>query len=419
MDVRRIQFFGGKTATMLDNNLVRCVIEDQGGACVEFSAVNLCGGRENCAYLPFFSECRRLDDLENDTGYWKDTPLWRHFAGTSFSFPNYGVACAVDGEPIPRDGITAVQPWTLQRYGTDSKSGGVWMLSSMRNSTKGYVIRKLDLLLPGQNVHYTASCVTNNSDEPLQGNAVWSNHIGSPFLESGCMINACAKTWMTGPEKREESERHNLVSGVQFDDLSRIPVQGGRTVDYTTVPSPNGFTDFITGRVPRDLTFGWSSVINPRQQMLFFTFFPGPAALQEGDMPINFNNFLFNYGGMDNVPFALYDKGTSQSFSLGCGSGTGMFDLGVEVSLEKGTLMGVDTTVTIPCGESGTLYYATAFLPFENPRIGLNFFSAEESEGGIVVRRTKSWAFIAADSGFTAIRRLLKELIAERSESDI
>jgi hypothetical protein len=65
------------------------------------------------------------------------------------------------------------------------------------------------------------------------------------------------------------------------------------------------------------------------------------------------------------------------------------------------------------------LYYATAFLPFENPRIGLNFFSAEESEGGIVVRRTKSWAFIAADSGFTAIRRLLKELIAERSESDI
>lgn len=90
-------------------------------------------------------------------------------------------------------------------------------------------------------------------------------------------------------------------------------------------------------------------------------------------MPINFNNFLFNYGGMDNVPFALYDKGTSQSFSLGCGSGTGMFDLGVEVSLEKGTLMGVDTTVTIPCGESRTLYYATAFLPFENPRIGLNF----------------------------------------------
>ena len=77
MDVRRIQFFGGKAATILDNNLVRCVIEDQGGAGVEFSAVNLCGGRENCAYLPFFSECRRLDDLENDTGYWKDTPLWR------------------------------------------------------------------------------------------------------------------------------------------------------------------------------------------------------------------------------------------------------------------------------------------------------------------------------------------------------
>ncbi|MCI2097804.1 MAG: hypothetical protein LKK04_07955 [Sphaerochaeta sp.] len=419
MDVRRIQLFGGRTATLLDNNLVRCVIEDQGGMGVELSAINLSGGRENSAYLSSFRSCGCSEGETEESSYWKDTPIWKHLAGSTFVFPNYGPACVVEDEPLPRGGVTAVQDWMVQRYGTDAKSGGVWMLSSMRNRMGGYLIRKIDLLLPGQNVHYTATSVTNQRERPIKGNAVWTNHVGAPFLETGCVVNACAKTWMTQPDWRENLGNHGFDNGVQFDDLSHIPTQGGKTLDYTVVPPPNGFTDLITGRVPRDLYVGWSSVINPRQQMLYFTFFPGPMALEEGDMPVNFNNFLFNYGGMDETPFVMYDKGSSQSFSLDCGSGTGMLSLGLEESLKKETLMGVDTNVTIPPGETRTMYYASAFLPFENPRIGLNFFTAEESEGGMVVKRTKSWAFIASDTRFSAIRRLRKELIGEKSGSGI
>jgi len=403
----------------LDNNLVRCLIEDQGGMNVEFSATNLFGGRENCMYLPYFRSIDVSVEADENKDFWKNNPLWYQMGGSCFSFPNYGPACTVGGEEISCGGITAASCWTLERYGTDSKSGGVWMLSSIKNRMKRYVVRKLDLLLPGQNVHYTAVNVSNNNDSPLVGNAAWRNLVGSPFLEMGCEINACAKTWMTEPDWRNESiGHHNFANGIQFDDMSAIPTQSGHTVDYTVVPGPNGCTDFISGRVPRDLAMGWTSVINPRQQMLFFTFFPGPAALEENDMPINFNNFLFDYGGLNDTPFAFYDGGTSQSYSVGCGSGTNILSLGLAESIGKPTLMGVDTLVTIPSGENRTMYYASVFQPYENARLGLNFYSVEEDGEGIIIKRTKSWAFIAADTRFVAIRKLFKELNGEKTVSD-
>lgn len=418
MDIRRLQLWASRTATLMDNDLVRCVIEDQGGMCIEFSSVNCMGGRENCASIPHFRSMGVSVYNDENASFWKDSPTLYQMGGSYVCFPNYGPANPGKMDEEDANGYTASSYWMVERYGTDLTSGGIWVLSSVKNRQRRYVVRKLDMLLPGEHVHYTAVSVTNNGTEPLLANAAWSNNLGFPFLESGCVLNSCAKTWMTEPDHPDENVHHSFAAALQFDDLSHIPLGGGKFSDYTVVPMPNGCTDFISGRVPRQVPWGWSSVINPRQQMLELSFFPGPLTVEDGDIPMNFINYQFNYGGMHGTPYSLYDGGTSQSFSLDCGAGTNMLSLGLSAAKEKTTLMGVDTLVTINPGKTKTMYYAQAFLPYENPRMGLNFFSLEQTEGGLTLRRTKSWMFVACDPEFNAIRKLVASLNAERNGSD-
>ena len=50
----------------------------------------------------------------------------------------------------------------VERYGTDPEFGGVWLMSMVRNRKERWMIRKIDMLLPDQPVHYTATFITNN-----------------------------------------------------------------------------------------------------------------------------------------------------------------------------------------------------------------------------------------------------------------
>lgn len=407
MDVRRIELWDGRYATLLDNDLVHLLVEDCGGTTLEFSALNFYGGRENVCSLPPYRGFESGFDKCPNPSWYRSNPSLYYDGGARFCFPNYGPS---DSSEL-RNGYSSSCCWSVSRYGMDSMTGGVWLLSTLDNEKEKWTLRRLDLLLPYQSVRYTATTLVNRSDAPISGNAVWSNCIGSPFLESGCLLNSCAETWMTAPGALERDRKRHFAEGVQFDSLTNVPVGGGKTVDYTVIPSPNGYTDCVTGRVPRQSRLGWSSIINPRHRMIYFCFFPGPGALEDEDeIGLNFLNYQFCFGGADTTPYAFYKGGTDQHYVLDMGAGINLLDLGRELSLEKQTLMGADTLATIEPGEQKCLYYATLLQAYKNPRIGLNFYTVEPERGGILIKRTKSGAHLACEPDFRSIRKFRRKI---------
>lgn len=412
MDIRRIPLWEARNAAMLTNDLIRVVIEDQGAMVLELSAPISSGGRVNAHALPWFRGTGTSVFSDENSDFWRDDPLLYQKAGSYFCFPNFGSPCQRGKVFHTMDGLSANGYWIVERYGTDASCGAAWMLSTLSSREEGnrWRIRKVDMLLPGHPVLYTSCTITNTGDEPLAANAAWRNTLGSPFLESGCLLNACAQRWMC-VDHSLNGVNGRIAADIVFDDLRKAPLKHGGTVDLTQIPGMTGTTDFIAGVVPGDSRMGWSSVINPRLQMLYFTFFPGPAALEDGDIPLHFNHFLMDYGGRQLTPWALYDGGTCQVFNLGCGSGTAYLEEGLDRSIFQGALMDRPTTVSLAPGETRTAWYASAFLPYENPRIGNNFYTAEQVVEGIIVKRTKSWAFIPADSSFYFLKTVTRNLL--------
>jgi hypothetical protein len=412
MDIRRLRLWESRNATVLSNDLVRVVLEDQGGMELEFSSMTPHGGRINAHLLPYYRGTGTSVFSDENREFWKGSPHLYQKAGSYFSFPDYGPSPIPDeSEMRGQGGFTPSAYWMVERYGTDPEFGGVWLMSLVRNRKAKWQVRKVDMLLPGQPVHYSACIITNSDTEDLVANTTWSNELGSPFLESGCVLNSCAQTWASIPLGQLPSAVSRLQPDARFDDWKKAPLRGGGTVDLTEVPAPIGKTDFITGLVPRSASLGWASVINPRQQMIYFTFFPGPKAVGADEVSISFNNFLFEYGGRTETPWAFYNGGMSQQYSLNCGSGTNRFCSGTEGLQGDDMLLGAPTTVTIRPGETKTLYYAKAFCPYDNTRIGGNFYNVEQTVDGLVLKRTKSSAFIPADPSFHSLKQLTRRLL--------
>lgn len=412
MDIRRLRLWESRNATVLNNDLIRIVLEDQGGMTLELSSDTPAGGRINAHLLPHYRGSGTSVFSDENGEYWKNSPFLYQKAGSYLSFPNFGQAYANERDQQDHNGYTASSYWMVERYGTDPQFGGVWLMSLVRNRKAKWQVRKIDMLLPNQPVHYTACVITNTGTEDLIANAVWNNELGSPFLESGCVLNASATSWMTGDETQLIGVNSRLEPNTKFEDWKKAPLKGGGTVDLTEVPPVIGKSDFISGSIPRTASLGWSSVINPRQQMVYFNFFPGPAALAEDEVPINFNNFMFDYGGRSETPWTLYQGGMSQQYSLNCGSGTNNLYTGLEHAQPGDTVLGCDSLITIKAGETKKFYYASAFSPYDNNRIGGNFHTVEQVVEGIVLKRTKSWAFIPCDSIFHSLKELTKRLLA-------
>lgn len=411
MDIRRLRLWESRNATVLSNDLIRIVLEDQGGMVLELSSDTPTGGRLNAHLLPHYRGSGTSVFSDENGQYWRNSPFLYQKAGSYLSFPNFGRSFS-DGEELQEhNGYTASSYWMVERYGTDPEFGGVWLMSLVRNRKAKWQVRKIDMLLPNQPVHYTACVITNNGTEDLVANATWNNELGSPFLESGCVLNASAESWATGDENSLIGTNARLAPNTVFDDWKKAPLKAGGTVDLSEVPPVIGKSDIISGVIPKTASMGWSSVINPRQQMVYFNFFPGPAAVAEDEVPINFNNFIFDYGGRNETPWSLYPGGMSQQYSLNCGSGTNHLYEGLEHTKPGDQLMGADTTITVKPGETKTLYYASAFCAYDNNRIGGNFNTVEQVVEGIVLKRTKSWAFIPSDSTFHCLKQLTKRLL--------
>jgi hypothetical protein len=412
MDIRRLRAWESRNATVLTNDLIRVMIEDQGGMVLELSTLTPSKGRINAHLIPHYRGTGTSVFSDENAEYWHNSPYLYQKAGSYFSFPNFGPAHESKEGAQEQNGFTASSYWMVERYGTDPEFGGVWLMSMVRNRKAKWQVRKIDMLLPNQPVHYTVCFITNNAEEDLIANTTWNNEIGSPFLESGCVLNASAEHWITGTQDQSAKMMGRLPSDTQFSDWRKAPLKEGGVVDLTEVPPPIGSTDFISGVVPRLSKLGWSSVINPRQQMVYFTFFPGPSAVAEDEIGLNFNNFLFDYGGRSDTPWAFYPGGMSQQYSLNCGAGNNHLYRGLGESQSEATLLGADTTATIKSGETKALYYATAFAPYDNNRIGGNFYSVEQTSEGLLLKRTKSSALIAADPTFSCLKALSKRLLS-------
>lgn len=413
MDVKRLQLWEDRHATMLSNETVRTVIEDHGGMILELSNVNEAGGRVNAHPLYWFHGKGASVASDPNHTFYKESDLLYHLGGNFFCFPNFGPDHTVQNVQHEAHGWTANGVWNVIKYGTDSETGANWLLSTMVGPDAGYPFEawKIDMLLPGHPVLYSSVSVKNTGKVALPANAAWHNTVGSPFLESGCIINLSADTFYTANEKSEFDQTGRLAFGKEFDDLSKVPLRKEGTCDLSVVPGMIGYTDFVTGKVPDSTRLGWSSVINPRQKMVYFSFFPGPAAVEPNEIPLHFNNLWMQYGGRPFTPWALYEGGTDHTFCLGVENAIGHYANGLGRSIAEPELLGAPTTVLLNPGETRVQRYGTAFTNYENGKISAGIQSVEQVVEGIVLKRGKAWAFIECDSTFHFLKRLEEKVL--------
>lgn len=414
MDVKRLQLWEGRHAAMLSNELLRAVIEDRGGMVLELSNLQESGGRVNAHPLyPFRGREPSIAEDRNGE-FWHNSDLLYFIGGNFFCFPNFGFENQVANVMHPTHGWTANGLWTVVKYGTDAEIGANWLLSTMESPDPEYPFTawKIDMVLPGHPVLYSSVSITNRGEKALPATAAWHNTVGPPFLESGCVINLCANRFSTAPAYTEFNQTGRLEPGKEFDSLEKAPVRDESSADISLVPGMIGSTDFITGAVPEESRLGWSSVINPRLQMVYFTFFPGPAAVEATEIPLRFNNLWMQYGGRPFTPWALYDGGTDQTFCLGTENSTGHFANGLQKALEEPVLLGAPTTVSIPAGETRIQRYGTAFTSYDNAKMGAGIQSVEQVVEGLVLKRGKAWAFIESDTTFHFLKQMEVKLLS-------
>lgn len=387
MDIRRLPLWEGRNATYMSNDLVRVVIEDQGDVLLELSSRCFAGGVVNSMCLPYF---RGIGSgvLSDPNGEWYRNKQALYQAGGSyFTFP-------FSGEEIINSNNTY---WSLKKYGTEKDNGGIWRYSCMKSREEGnrYSLDKIDYMVPDEHVLYSAVRMTNKGDAPLEANPTVNSMLGNPFTASGCLIDTNARHFSAYQKSLRELATNRFQPGVVFEDLKRVPLDRGGTCDASVVPPPTGTYDFLLGKIQQRGPVGWLSIINPRLQMIYFTF--TPISVEEGELAFPNVNIVQNYLGRMDIPWAFWDGATAQTFSLTAG-----FNFG-----PKNT-----RNVILEPGESRILYWASAFQGFDNPRMGLGFYQTEFSAQGITFKRTKSTLFIKCDTSFNRIRNLQRNLFS-------
>ena len=388
MDIRRLPLWEGRNVTYMTNDQSTAVIEDNCEVMLEFSTRCPAGGLLNSLCLPYF---RGLGTsvLSDPNAEWYDNKQTLYQAGGSyFTFPYSSETITTSNNAY----------WLMRRYGTEENWGGVWRYSTMksREEDNKYTLDKIDFMIPGENVIYTAIRMTNNGESELLCSPSTNSMFSSPFIASGCLIDSNARHYAAYQKTIREVANNRFMSGPISDDLRRVPLTKGGFADASVVPPPTGTYDYLLGKIPENAEFGWTSVINPRMQMIYMTL--TPRAVEDDEIAFPNVNFVENYLGRMDSPWSFWDGGTGQVFSLTSG-----FNFG-----PKGT-----RNVSIPAGESRVLYYANVFSAFDNPRMGLGFYTLDTTSDGIMMKRTKSTMSIKVDYTFQKIRELRKRVFAE------
>ena len=394
MDIRRMSLWESRNATFMSNNLIRAVVEDQGEVAVELSARAVQGGFVNALNLPYFRGRGLGVESDPNADWWKSKMSFYQAGGIYLTFPSRN----------ENDILVSNTAWMVRRYGSDGQSGALWRLSQMksRQEHNRYRATKVDMILPGQSVLYSLVRITNSDEEVLSYNAEIHAMLTPPFLESGCFVNTSPASFTAFPPNFREVAFNRLKSGVMFSDLRHAPSIRGGSVDASYIPGPTGSYDYLVGQVNDNEELGWISVINPRLQMVFLSLFPAAAgSLDSTVMKSQVFDLSFNLLGRMDSPWALYEGGTSQVFSLTAGHG---------IIDHHGSLKAPSSAQLLP-GQTIDLVYAHAFLSYDNPRISNGFFTMEKEDRALVLKRTKSYCLIPCDYKFTTIRELADRLI--------
>ena len=380
MDVRRIALWEGRYATYMSNDIFSTIIEDQGDIALELTSRALSGARINALSLPYFRGTGAGVMSDENGEWWQGRQSLYQSGGAYFTFPSNS-----------DDIITSCNTyWLVRRYGTEEKHGGVWRASEMKSREEGsrYHMKRVDMLLPGHPVLYTAIYIENTGENAIEGFASWHSMLSYPAIETSSMICSNARYYTAYAMARRESGISRFKPGVVFEELRHAPLLRGGSADAGFIPPPTGTYDYLIGKANAKDKVSWIAVNNPRSQLLYFLLTPHAA---ESDDDYIFPNvdLTENYLGRMDAPWALFDGACPEVMALTCGFNSG----------PKGS-----RNFVLAPGEHKIIYVANAFQCYDNPRLGLGFYSAEFTEDGVVFKRTKSWAMIPVDYRFKAIR---------------
>ena len=403
--VKRVKTASEKDATVLEHESLRILIEDVGSMIPEMSLIN---GRQhlNAHWLPWFRPNSGKPYRESQDGaFWKSELLY-NVTGNFPCIPNFGAGCNIDGIDMPPHGWAANFPWQFIACGDDKESGAVWALSVMESPEKAMPLslRKIDVLVPGHNVHYVSIAVTNTGNKDQEICAGWHNTVGAPFLAEGCRISAAASAWATAPQGSEFDTTTRLAPGREFASLDKAPLGDGGTTDISRVPGPIGYSDFAAGCIDSSVHLGWSSVINPGLKAAYICFFPGPAGAQEDDIVLRFNDLWMQYGGRPYTPWAPYEGGTDLSYCLGTENAIAAYALGLDYSRRVQSVLGTPTTVTIPGGKHQYIRYGTLFALYQGQTLDEGILSLETEANALVSKGTDGHQRFTADPSFSILK---------------
>jgi hypothetical protein len=411
--VNRIIEAGERKATVLEQDTLRVLIDDEGGMVPELSStgVRVTGddghGRINAHWLPWFRSNSGEKYIDARHGaFWKGS-LSYHTAGTFPCIPNFGSGCIVDGVTIPDHGWSANQTWQFISRGIDEASGAAWALSIMESPDKAMPLslQKIDAVIPGQPVHYTSITVKNSGGRDIRICAGFHNTLGAPFLQAGCLYSAAAAVWATPPRGSGFDTSARLTQEAEFGSLVQAPLAKGGVTDISRIPGPIGYTDFATGAIPAENCLGWSALVNPLLKMTYICFFTGPGAQGEDDIILRYNDLWMQYGGRPFTPWAPYDGGTDLTYCLGTENTLAAYANGLEYSLKTSEVLGAPTTAVIPAGGQRVLRYGSLFTAYSGPVLdkGITSISAEETRLIASSQSGESWS-VKADPSFTVLK---------------
>jgi hypothetical protein len=420
MKALRIVESGHRDAVVLENGLVRVVIDLEGGMVPEFSL-----RREkayiNAHWIPQFRATSPLGKAGGalfDEKFWT-VPLLSRIAGNFPCFPAFGSGEPVDGVEIPAHGWTANGTWELVGLGVTEAGDKAWARFRMLSSFDRLDLEfdKIDMLLVGECIHYSFLGVRNLGPEEVAINAAWHNTVGPPLLEPGCRISASAERWISAPEGGEFDDTGRLVLGKEFGSLAGAPLRDGGLADLSLVPGMIGFTDFATGAIPTAARLGWSACVNPRSAMAYVTWFPGPAAVHDGEIGLNFNDLWMQYGGRPFTPWALYKGGSDQTYCLGMENSTAAWANGLAESRRRKELLGRPTTVPIKKGERKVLPYATGLFDLRSMRAGGPVIGIESDDKGLTLSFAEAAITVKAEGLSRNVRMGLAGDTVNRGEA--
>ena len=409
LEIRRTKDPGGRKATLLSNGTIRIIVTDKGGMVPELS-IRRQNGWLNAHWQPKFRSNAGVayDEIVHHT-FWPVELLYE-LAGNFPCFPNFGPPGEADGVAHQAHGLTANGVWRVESSGI-IEDECAYVKSSITAGDKYPSLpisyTKFDIVLADQAVHYALLTARNEASEPCMLNAAWHNTIAPPFLSAGCLIDACADGFATAPPGGEFDTTGRLALGADFDDLMSAPLKDGGTVDLRTVPGMIGYTDFICGAVPENVSLGWSAVTNPILDTIYMTFFKGPAAVDGSDMNLNFNDYWMQYGGRDFPPWAYYEGGTDFTFCLGTENATGAYANGLGYSLEHREVLGRPTLIEIGPGEEKRLSYGTSLFSYQDKTLATGVLRVDPLPNELVVEgHSGNTIRVAASADFAAVENL-------------